>query len=57
MSFDISTINSTLGNIVDQQNDRLGQLDVYKRQQLKHCLQIYCICHDSYANRHKKFFD
>ena len=26
MSFDISTINSTLGNIVDQQNDRLGQL-------------------------------
>lgn len=26
MGFDISTINSTLGNIVDQENDRIGQL-------------------------------
>lgn len=24
---------------------------------LKHCLQIYCIRHDFYINRHKKFFD
>lgn len=26
MSFDISTISNSLGTLVDQQNDRLGQL-------------------------------